>query len=356
MNREFNFEPTAIGSLPYTNPKLACQIVLKYFNKIPFLPQLPRLSFYEGMLTQLIEGLPGIVVDESNHRVYLDSPPEAGELEKFYDKFIQQDFNYFAISQRHAAGFHQMLKLITEEPKDRRTKESFLKGQVTGPITFGLTLVDKDGKAVIHNETCAEIVVKLLTMKSLWLTQEISRLGLRPIIFIDEPVLAGYGSAFMPVNRETIQKQLTEVIEALHQTSALVGIHCCGNTDWAILLGLPLDIISFDAYGFLDKFALYPEQLKHFTERGGVIAWGIVPSVDLNQLPTVKEMVIRLKNGIETIARKGLNKERLLRQSLLTPSCGLGGLAEPEAESRLGLLKELGYQAFNGDKVILEVL
>jgi hypothetical protein len=41
-----------------------------------------------------------------------------------------------------------------------------------------------------------------------------------------------------------------------------------GNTVWSLLLETRLDILSFDAYSYLENLSLYPKGLKTFLERG----------------------------------------------------------------------------------------
>lgn len=333
---QFKFIPTAIGSLPHKDPDVACKLILKNIPEIPFWPQLTRHSFYEGMVTQFSEGLPGIVIDATNKKVYMETKKAKEELEPFYEQFIKQNLDYFAITPDYARGLYKMLELVKKQASVK-----YLKGQITGPITFGLTLMDETGQTVIHNEVFADIVVKCLIMKALWQIKQIKQIGLKPIIFMDEPFLMQYGSAYLPINRLTIDKNLTEVINALHKENALVGIHCCGNTDWGVLLELPIDILSFDAFGFMDKIILYPNELNKFIQRGGIIAWGLIPSTELNNTVSVKELTNHLHKGIETLVKKGIDKTQLLNQSLLTPACGLGGLSELEADKRLNLLNDL---------------
>ena len=45
-----------------------------------------------------------------------------------------------------------------------------------------------------------------------------------------------------------------------------------------------VNIISFDAYGFGDKVALYLEEIQAFLNSGGRLAVGIVPTADLEAL------------------------------------------------------------------------
>ncbi|MFH1230608.1 MAG: methionine synthase [Planctomycetota bacterium] len=333
---DFNFLPTGIGSFPHTDAKESTGLVLKYFDKIPFWPQLPQRSFLEGMATQFSEGLPNFIINPEKKTFYIDT--EISQLDKgvtaFYEKYLAGDLSNFAISKEYAAGFYEIIHQV----KSKRLAPSYIKGQITGPVTFGALITDESGKAIMHHPLLSDVLIKCLIMKARWQIKSITNLGLKSIIFLDEPYLMGYGSAYIPLTREIVVKQLTEVINEIHKEDVLVGIHCCGNTDWSVILETPIDILNFDAFGFMDKLLLYSDKLNEYINRGGIIAWGIVPSIMMDNAPSVEDMVSRLKNGIETMAKRGVDKERLIKQSILTPSCGLGGLSETQAEERLKLL------------------
>jgi methionine synthase II (cobalamin-independent) len=333
---DFNFLPTGIGSLPHTDTKKACHLVIKYLDKIPFWPQLPQRSFLEGMGTQFSQGLPNFIINAEKKEFHIDtqSPQLDKGIADFYEKYLADDISYFAISKEYATGLHEIISQV----KSQKLAPIYIKGQVTGPITFGALITDEADKAIMHHPLLADVLVKCLIMKARWQIKSFNKLGLKTIIFLDEPYLMGYGSAYVPLTRETVVKQLTEVIDEIHKEGALVGIHCCGNTDWSVILETPIDILNFDAYGFMDKLLLYADKLNEFINRGGIIAWGIVPSIMMDDTPSAEEMVSRLKNHVQSMAKKGIDKDRLVKQSILTPSCGLGGLSEAQSEERLKLL------------------
>ncbi len=105
------------------------------------------------------------------------------------------------------------------------------------------------------------------------------------IIFLDEPGLAGFGSsAFITVSAELVLRLLAEVVDAVHAAGGLAGIHVCANTDWLLAFQSNFDIINFDSYGYFDKFALYRKECLQFMAEGGNIAWGIVPTSDLDAI------------------------------------------------------------------------
>ena len=338
----FNFTPTGIGSIPYIDPKESVHLVLKYLKQIPFWPQLPQRTFLEGMGTQFSEGLPGLVINPEQNIFHIDTASDQIEKEtaRFYEKYLAGDLDAFAISQDYAAGFYEM----TSQIKSKKLKPLYIKGQITGPLTFGALVTDKEGRAIMHHPLLADVLIKNLIMKARWQIKKFTEMGLPSIIFLDEPYLMGYGSAFIPLSRETVINQLTEVIDAIHKDGALVGIHCCGNTDWAMIMETPIDILNFDAYGFTDKLALYADKVREYIDRGGVIAWGIVPSIVMDGLPSVKELSVILDKGLAELVKKGVDKERLMKQSILTPSCGLGGLQDAQAGERFELLIEIAKQ------------
>jgi len=152
---------------------------------------------------------------------------------------------------------------MLEEMKKQRPPDFItLKGHVTGPITFGFSTKDEKGRAIMYNDTFSDVIVKALAMKACWQVERFKELNVQPVIFFDEPYMVSFGSAYMNISREDVNKYLNEVIETVQKAGAIVGIHCCANTDWSILFETNVDIISFDAYSYLEKMSLYPEDIK----------------------------------------------------------------------------------------------
>lgn len=109
-----------------------------------------------------------------------------------------------------------------------------------------------------------------------------------------------------------------------------------------MLLEAATDIVNFDAYGFAENFALYPNEVAALLKRGGAIAWGIVPNrEDALLKETATSLRDRLEEAIAPFTRKGMRYRDLLERALLTPSCALAGLSEEMAGRALELLAEL---------------
>lgn len=53
----------------------------------------------------------------------------------------------------------------------------------------------------------------------------------------------------------------------------------CGNPDWSFLLQLDLDILSIDTLAWGHIFTRYKSDIKSFLDKGGVISWGIIPTL-----------------------------------------------------------------------------
>ena len=264
---EFNCLPTIIGSMPHTDPAEACAVVSRYLKEIPAWPQLPQRSPKENMYVQFSEGFPGIVVREDS--LYVDRNQDLdGPLERLYAAFLESDFGKYPVSPDYAAGLYSFLDLTDLSPLA-------VKGQVTGPVTWGLTVADSDGKAIIYDDVLGDAVAKFLWLKAGWQERELKKICPNTIIFVDEPYMASFGSVAVPISKEKVISLLEEVFRGI---SGLKGVHCCGNTDWSVILETSLDILSFDAYNYAESLSLYPAEVKRFLDRGGTIAWGIVPN------------------------------------------------------------------------------
>jgi hypothetical protein len=105
-----------------------------------------------------------------------------------------------------------------------------------------------------------------------------------------------------------------------------------------------LDFLVFDAYDHLKAITLYPKELDTFIQKGGLLGWGIVPTLDIDAAAneSLDSLITRFENGVERLVEKGFDRELLLKRALITPSCGAGGvLTEPLAERVLRLLSKV---------------
>jgi len=329
---EFNCLPTAVGSMPHTDPQAACAQVINHLKEIPCWPQLPKRSFKENMYTQYSQGFPGITVTDD--KVYVDRTKDIDKpLERLYAAYLDNDFAKYPVSADYAAGLHAFLGLKDLSPMA-------VKGQLTGPVTWGLSVTDNEGKAVIYDDALGDATAKFLRLKAAWQEKELKKISPSTIIFVDEPYMASFGSVSVLLSAERVKSLLEEVFRGIE---GLKGVHCCGNTDWSVLLGTSLDILNFDAYNYAQSLSLYPKEVKGLLDRGGAIAWGIVPNDEPSLAKeTASSLKDRLEEAMSPFTGNGVSFKQLLQQSLLTPSCGLASLPTPDAAARaLELLSEL---------------
>lgn len=335
---------TLIGSLPVTGHQEAFSLIFEHTPDIPLWPQLPS-NPKEGMLSQFSEGMPGIV--EEADRTYFDiqTATFAEEMLAYFEQYLAalEDQSLlpsspFAVSPERAQG----LFALKEAVKGKAV--AAVKGQMTGPFTLLTGLHDREGRAAYYEPTIREMVVKGLSLKAAWQVQVLAASQAPVILFIDEPALAGLGSsAFLSVSLDELGQDLNEIIGAAQTAGALVGVHVCANTDWEFLLSTSLDIVSFDAYGFFDKLVACKDALYAFLQRGGIIAWGIVPTSEKEYIEqeTAESLLARWEAQAAQLVGGVWDYKSLLQQTLITPSCGTGSLPLAHAKKVLALTRDL---------------
>ena len=361
------FEPnciaTGVGSLPFMDAEEACLKILKLYPVAPYWPQLPKISFLEKMSAQFSEHIPNEIVDYKNEKIWINTEMDYIEnLDEFYIKYTSNKIDSFAVSSERAKGFYKFIELLSEKYHDNKkflsniknskSNIKYIKGQVTGPITLGFGILDQDRKPIFYNNIIQDTVVKSISMIAKWQENEFKKVSpnCQSIIFFDEPYLASLGSSYISLSKEQIINQLNQCFNAI---SGIKGIHCCGKTDWSLITETDVDIINFDAHNYFENFAIYSDDIIDFLNKGKIIAWGIVPTEpkedDLDNL--VKEIIDKFNSQIDFFVNKGLNKNFILRRSMLTHSCGLGTVSEEKANKALILLNKvssiIGNKFFN---------
>jgi hypothetical protein len=337
---DFNAIPTVVGSFPHTDGPALLDRIFDRLPVMPAWPQLPVRDFRESMYVQYSEGFPGAVVDQEQERIHFQTDETFYEqLEAFYQAVVEEDVERFAISRDFAEGLHLFLERIRGQ---ERGEGAWLKGQVTGPFSFTMTVTDENKRSIAYNAELSEVTVQGIAMKARWMARRLRERAPGALVMLDEPYLCSFGSAFVNVPREEVVAALDTVLAAIHAEGALGGVHCCGNTDWSLPLSTTADVINLDAYEFYQGLPLYPDELKAFLGRGGAISWGIVPTseaaLELDAAGLQQALDERLD---ELVAKTGLDRGQLLRQSLLTPACGMGSKTIELSDHVLDLLVEL---------------
>ncbi|MCF6246115.1 MAG: hypothetical protein L3J69_02015 [Desulfobacula sp.] len=346
-NFKANGLPLLIGSLPMDSHTEAIKLVLDHTPDIPLWVQLPHYP-EEGMVLQFLEGLPGFSEKSEKNLLNTDLPGFDEEMISFFEDYLSISEpgvdignSRFALSGKRAKGFVEFLRQIDED------KPSFvaLKGQVTGPISFCTAVKDQDNKDIFYDNQLRDIAIKKLALNARWQAKEFAKRGAVPIIFIDEPALAGFGtSAYITITKEDVTQSIDEIVREIHAEDGLAGIHVCGNTQWDMLLNSTIDIISFDAFTYFDRLILYPNEIKQYLGQGKILAWGIVPTSEPEKIAeqTVKGLTQLLHSQMDELVQKtGINKATILSQSFITPSCGTGSIDIGSAKKVLMLTKEV---------------
>lgn len=330
----------AIGSLPQVDIEATLDLITATLPEAPFWPQLPNRSFLEGMYVQYGEGLPGAVLDDVGERFYVN-PESAGfanELTAFYEAVMAENLDYFAITKERSVGLWQGVDALAERYQNRVPR--LIKGHVTGPVSFGLGVTDVDKRSIIYDSTLIDVVVKHINMKARWQEAFLMRAfpGIPTLTFFDEPYMVSFGTAFCSLSRETVRDLLHEVSLGL---SGLTGVHCCGNTDWSLLLDARVDLLNFDAYEYGDNLLLYQEELERFLLAGGYLAWGVVPTSAAIDNEDEASLLKHLLAQVKRLSSSRLSMTDILSRSFVSPSCGAGSLTPARATKAFELTRKL---------------
>jgi methionine synthase II (cobalamin-independent) len=331
--------PTVVGSFPHTEPRRLLDRIFTLFPDMPAWPQMPVRDWLESMYVQYAEGLPGAVIDRDKQTIFFRGDEAlAGELEAFYQALVDEDVERFAISPEYAVGLHLFLENV---PRLGAQRPKWVKGQVTGPFSFAMTVTDESKRSLAYTPELYEVAVQGMAMKARWVARKLREVAEGVLVVLDEPYLCAFGSAFVNVPRSDVIAAIDAGVAAIHKEGALAGLHCCGNTDWSLVFSTDLDVVNFDAYEYFQGLSLYPAELSSFLRKGGVLSWGIVPASRANGNLNPHTLLDALDNRAEQLAAKGMDRGALYRQALLTPSCGLGTETVESADRLMDALAEL---------------
>ncbi len=325
-----NLLTTAMAVMPHKDVDRALEVALSL--DIPFWPQLPKVSYFEDMYVQASEHFPGIVLDLEKRTLRFSMDKFVREFEETMSHFAEPEF--LDVSETYSVVYHRFLKLdLSGRPA--------IRGQLEGPVSFGMNVVDQDGRPILFDDSIRPLMLEIMARRANVQLSRLKKKNSNAFMYIDEPGLQFLFSAMSGYSDQAAKGDLDTFFSLIERPR---GIHLCGNPDWDFLLGLDLDILSLDVYTNGEVFSSYARSIRKFLDRGGVLSWGIIPT---NFEPFEKEnldsLVLRLCGIWELLQGKGIDLEFLLSRSLLSPAtcCLINPDAEKTVEKAFALVQEL---------------
>jgi hypothetical protein len=305
---------TGVGALPHSDPEEACNDVLALFPEFPYVPTLPDRGQLESIVFNDSEQLPGKLIRD-DRLLYDSTTDHTAAIEQVYLDYMEGNYAPYALHKEYASGFIEMMSHDLSHAK-------VLKCQVTGPVTFGMQVVDADKRPIYYDAQLADVLSKMIALKARWCEEEMKKkTGVaETVVVLNEPYLASLGSSVVPVDQEMVRTGWGD-IAALVQGG--LGIHCCSNTDWEFVMNLMPSIVSIDAYTTAKEFLLYADAIVTYMERGGIVAWGIVPAEYKIFSTETPDRLYERYLAIRTRLCTRMPEHLFDAQSLITPSCGI---------------------------------
>jgi hypothetical protein len=321
---------TGIGSLPHHNTDAALQYAFRF--SIPFLPQLPLRNPNEFMILQALEQFPGLVALEKGEAVLdLDKWNRSSgnfhkKLDDRFKTFTQRDtFDDFLPSSDFWSAWGPFLWELKER------KLTHAKIQISGPLTCQWALKLSNGKPADSIPEIGMQIFRTLLARSIAMIRTLQKQGVTPLIYIDEPSFYCF-NADDPKHKMGLN-ELKLFIQSLKKENALVGLHCCSNTDWKSILSLGLDVLSFDVSLSLASLFDQKKSLDAFLKGGGRLSLGIIPTIPDHE----KIQNFEVKSVMEQVEK--LLTKADLEKSIFTPACGLAFHRPDDAETILSYLQ-----------------
>lgn len=305
---------TAIGGLPHRDAREAARCSLDLLE-IPAVPSLPRRSPAESAVAQAMVGMRGITVGQ-----YGSISVDPGVIDPLAP--VTTDLQHDAFT-----GFRTFLD-------EAAGLEGWVKWQFVGPITFGLALV----RAGVPMSDAFEASVRCVRAHLEHLIAEVDRAlpGCRQLVFVEESDLSELMHPGYPLDPDTVIDLVSGALAAI-ESSAVAGLHVCGLADIASQVAAGPGVLSIPVR---PEVLASAGHLVRFMERGGRIAWGVVPTS--GPIPQSAERPWRQLSELWCeLVRVGADPLLIRKQSIITPECGLSSHTPAVAERVFRITAEI---------------
>lgn len=308
-----------VGALAYGNIEPALRMMAKLFEKIPFVPELPKIMPDDNIDRRTLENIPGISFDGKKIVLKTGSEKykeELKKLEKAFNNPTKENLAPFEINSELFTKFEHLIK---------RFKAPYACVNLWGPFTISQKLKQIAEDQMLADKSFRKLFIQAVTVKALWAIERIKEIHPEtiPVIILEEPKYTQLGDIKREneeITVEVVTNLFSKVIEKIKTAGGLCAVQCMEKCDWKIPINAGVDIILFDAYNNPNNLCIIPETVTEFLERGGKIVWGIVPTMSETVVKNINLDTLekRLLVTLDALCNAGVSRKLVYNSAMVS--------------------------------------
>ncbi len=308
-----------IGDLSYTDDKSATRMMVKLFEDIPFLANLPNASPDDSIIKRTLMHTPGFQFLENklffnNEEVHLKQKLAA--FDSAYNSPTPIGLDPYGFDSSFLSKYYQIIERI-------KPAETVI--NLTGPITIAHSIANKNVIQILSDKYYRKILVQAVSIKALWIIHKLRAISpdTKVLFLLEEPLLYRIGNLKREnedITNDIVIGMFSKIISKIHDFGGLVGIQCFEKCDWKIPLEAGVDLISFDAYNNPNNLNIIPEKINEFLAKGGRINWAIIPVMHekIVKTTTLDYIYDRLINTMEGLITSGVTAKLVYNRATVS--------------------------------------
>ena len=351
MNLNFYNLPT--GDLPYDDIQLCKRMMLRLYEQVPFLPELPLINPNDEIFHKTIENFPCINFNEGKMFIEDNNDNKLMQTVDLMNEIYNSEPPYDLDMLSTDTPFFNMYIEILKRIKPKHTVINLV-----GPFTLCNSIINKNAGSILSDKLYRKFITYLITIKALWYITKIKQASptTRPIIMFDESKLIRFGTlkrTHEKIDTETINTMFVKIFSKLRNEGAYIGVKSFDKCNWQLIIDTNcVDIISFDAYNHPTSLNILAPSINNFIAKGGYINWGIVPVMNENAIRSLNVNTIynRFNSTIDTLSSQGVSMDLLLKHSTVSVQGNLSKYPILYAEKSILTANSLANKVFDKHK------
>ena len=341
---KLNFRNLPTASLPYEDIKICKRMMLRLYENIPFLAELPKIDPNDNIINRTLENIPGIQYSEK--KILIDDYTTAefvkasSELSHAFDNLDTSIIDTYSSSAPYWEIYTEMLKRINPE---------YTIIKLIGPFSLAEMIFNVNTVTLLREKAYRKYLIQAVGAKALWYINKIKSISpnTKLIVLFEEHQLYKFGSIKRnneEITKETIITMFSKLFQKIQSCGGLVGVQSFEKCNWQLLIDSNVNLISFDAYNNTTSLDIIAEKLGKFLAMGGYINWAIIP---VNNEKSIRALNIDFANklftkAIENLSSEGVSLDLLYKNCTVSVQGNLDKLPILFAEKALMIESQLG--------------